>query len=177
MRDSDLSDVVASSSEEDDESATSDVDVDDDDATDDASESDGSPPPPAPPPPPPPPPPAPQLMSCAPAEPEALQEKMRVLDDAIVRGDVENARTLRNEIDALFARALSEKEAQRACAVDLARTFAKELHARCVSALPCIADALRDVRALEERLVNHQRAATEALEAVAGAVAAGARSA
>ena len=51
-----------------------------------------------------------------------------------------------------------------------ARTYARELYGRCAAALPAVADALRDVRALEERLVAHQRAATEALEAIPGAV-------
>ena len=63
-------------------------------------------------------------------------------------------------------------EGQRACVADCARTCAREAHGRCAATLPVIADALRDVRAAEARLVAHQHACIEAHDAITGAVAA-----
>ena len=91
---------------------------------------------------------------------------------AIAHGDLETSTTLRDEITTLIVRAFLQEKEHRASAVDCARTNARELHGRCAVVLPAIADALRDVRAYEERLVAHQRAAIEALEAIPGAVAA-----
>lgn len=115
------------------------------------------------------------LTACASAmgtESVALCDKASALDDAIAHGDLETSTTLRDEITTLIVRAFLREKEHRASAVDCARTNARELHGRCAVVLPAIADALRDVRAYEERLVAHQRAAIEALEAIPGAVAA-----
>ena len=102
----------------------------------------------------------------------ALRDKVSDLDDAIASGSSERSTALLSEIATTALVALHQKEGQRACVADCARTCAREAHGRCAATLPVIADALRDVRAAEARLVAHQHACIEALDAITGAVAA-----
>ena len=102
----------------------------------------------------------------------ALRDKVSDLDDAIASGSSERSTALLSEIATTALVALHQKGGQRACVADCARTCAREAHGRCAATLPVIADALRDVRAAEARLVAHQHACIEALDAITGAVAA-----
>lgn len=101
----------------------------------------------------------------------ALRDKASDLDDAIASGSSERSTALLYEMATTALVALHQKEGQRAGVADCARTCAREAHGRCAATLPVIADALRDVRAAEARLVAHQHACIEALDAITGAVA------
>tara|TARA_X000000368_G_scaffold416903_2_gene411896 strand:- start:335 stop:2140 length:1806 start_codon:yes stop_codon:yes gene_type:complete len=102
----------------------------------------------------------------------ALRDKASDLDDAIASGSSERSTALLYEMATTALVALHQKEGQRAGVADCARMCAREAHGRCAATLPVIADALRDVRAAEARLVAHQHACIEALDAITGAVAA-----
>ena len=201
MSDSDLSDVSVSSYDEDESGTSDMEEASPDDDDDGSESDDGTPSPPLPSKAPPPaPPPAPSAASLAPttAGCEArgtesgakelhrllttcaaalgnqfatLRDKTSDLDGAIASGSSERSTALLLEIATTALVALHQKEGQRAGAADCARTCAREAHGRCAATLPVIADALRDVRAVEARLVAHQEACIQALDAIAGAVA------